>query len=604
MFLAAFSEVNQNLDILQQQVEAMQTQCDTAQDQLKATNEACKHLLERADVLRTQRQSMTTRQAAIAAFLSRFTLSDAENEALNSSKIPIGPKVFSAIDRCESIRSDCLLLASVEGGETRAGAEIKALADSNLDLGYEKIFNWVQDEFRALARDIHAEPSPILRESVRRLRMRPALFNEALGSLSLTRQNTLLSFFLAALTKGGAGGYPRPIELHAHEPTRYVGDMLAWIHQATAGEREFLDGIFEITDARMVGSVRVFDEKEEEGYIRELLDANLEKLCAPLRVRVQQTVKSQEGSITSYKITNLLQFYQTTMKRTIGEDALMSQTLKEITDMSFKVFFDTLRSHGRSLLRFLHPPESDLAPPLSLRESCMILREIMQVYDSSLLEDETPEERVAGFREVLEGTIEPMLNMCSTMANMIKPRAGEESNAWDRATFMINCLVYIESVLQPFDFTAERLKKLEDLMEENVQVIIEAHYERLLKDSGLAPIVAAVDDPNEQMPLAHVQGCSSQNVSSALQAFDSFLSSLDVLTSSSLSLLSLPRLGTLIHRTALERVARAYGKLCQAVREPKNKYEFSGTLLGSRRPFGQMNVLFQVLGVDALEEED
>jgi len=74
----------------------------------------------------------------------------------------------------------------------------------------------------------------------------------------------------------------------------------------------------------------------------------------------------------------------------------------------------------------------------------MILREIMQVYDSSLLEDETPEQRVAGFKDVLEGTIEPMLNMCSTMGNMIKPRAGQDSNAWDRATFMINCLVYIE----------------------------------------------------------------------------------------------------------------------------------------------------------------
>lgn len=169
-------------------------------------------------------------------------------------------------------------------------AEIKALTDRKLETGYEKIFNWTQDEFRRLARDIHSEPSAVLREAVRRLRRRPALFNEALGSLSLIRQNTLLSSFLAALTKGGPGGYPRPIELHAHEPTRYVGDMLAWIHQATAGEREFLDGIFEVeNDGRMVGAVRTFDkanQKEEEDYIQELLDSDLEKLCTPLRVRV------------------------------------------------------------------------------------------------------------------------------------------------------------------------------------------------------------------------------------------------------------------------------------------------------------------------------
>jgi len=64
---------------------------------------------------------MITRQAAISSFLSRFTLTEAESEALASSNVPIGPKVFSAIDRCESIRADCLLLAGVEGGETRAG---------------------------------------------------------------------------------------------------------------------------------------------------------------------------------------------------------------------------------------------------------------------------------------------------------------------------------------------------------------------------------------------------------------------------------------------------------------------------------------------------
>jgi hypothetical protein len=69
--------------------------------------------------------------------------------------------------------------------------------------------------------------------------------------------------------------------------------MLAWIHQATAGEREFLDSIFEVTgDGRMMGSVRVFEkdsEKEEEGYIRELLDSNLEKLCTPLRVSLERS---------------------------------------------------------------------------------------------------------------------------------------------------------------------------------------------------------------------------------------------------------------------------------------------------------------------------
>lgn len=40
-------------------------------------------------------------------------------------------------------------------------------------------------------------------------------------------------------------------------------------------------------------------------------------------------MRSQESSITSYKIANLLQFYMLTMQRTIGEDATLSKALRE-----------------------------------------------------------------------------------------------------------------------------------------------------------------------------------------------------------------------------------------------------------------------------------
>jgi conserved oligomeric Golgi complex subunit 6 len=68
---------------------------------------------------------------------------------------------------------------------------------------------------------------------------------------------------------------------------RYIGDMLAWVHQAIAGEREFLESLFGIKhDGRMVGSVRAFHEKmsEEELRIRELMDEAVKRLCVPLQV--------------------------------------------------------------------------------------------------------------------------------------------------------------------------------------------------------------------------------------------------------------------------------------------------------------------------------
>lgn len=41
---------------------------------------------------------------------------------------------------------------------------------------------------------------------------------------------------------------PRPIEMHAHDPRRYLGDMLAWVHQSLASERELLTALFGTDD--------------------------------------------------------------------------------------------------------------------------------------------------------------------------------------------------------------------------------------------------------------------------------------------------------------------------------------------------------------------
>jgi hypothetical protein len=110
---------------------------------------------------------------------------------------------------------------------------------------------------------------------------------DALQTLTSTRQSSLLSSFLDALTRGGPNGLPRPIELHAHDPTRYVGDMLAWVHQTTASEHEFLESLFGVTEhKRMVGSERrPVGLDEEEALVRETMDRDLEGLGRPLKVR-------------------------------------------------------------------------------------------------------------------------------------------------------------------------------------------------------------------------------------------------------------------------------------------------------------------------------
>jgi conserved oligomeric Golgi complex subunit 6 len=53
--------------------------------------------------------------------------------------------------------------------------EIMAKTAANLEAGYEKVYRWCSLEFRQMGREVQLEVSPLMRQSVRRLRQRPEL---------------------------------------------------------------------------------------------------------------------------------------------------------------------------------------------------------------------------------------------------------------------------------------------------------------------------------------------------------------------------------------------------------------------------------------------
>jgi hypothetical protein len=203
----------------------------------------------------------------------------------------------------------------------------------HLEAGYSKIHKWLAFEARGFAKDV-LEVSQTVREAVARLKNRPELLksassprvfvvhpawltccrvprsvrSEVLTVLGTTRSTSILNLFLDALTRGGPNGLPRPIELHAHDPIRYIGDMLAWLHQAMAGEREFLESLFgtkgeDERGSRRVGEVHALSrhkrikstltgeggdvsmvQRTDKDWVKKLLDRDFEGCGRPLKV--------------------------------------------------------------------------------------------------------------------------------------------------------------------------------------------------------------------------------------------------------------------------------------------------------------------------------
>lgn len=89
---------------------------------------------------------------------------------------------------------------------------------------------------------------------------------------------------------------------------------------------------------------------------------------------------------------------------------------------------------------FKDDDDPSLVPPLVILDHTQVLREIMAVYQSSLLGDEDEDEINAGFNQVLDIMVDPVVVMC--LAN------GEEKKKvrprWDEAVFVLNCLCYLQ----------------------------------------------------------------------------------------------------------------------------------------------------------------
>jgi hypothetical protein len=60
----------------------------------------------------------------------------------------------------------------------------------------------------------------------------------------------------------------------------------------------------------------------------------------PLRVRLEQVLVSQHEPVTLYKLTNLLKFYETTIKQLLPNDCQLILVLNEVSNLSSKMFLN------------------------------------------------------------------------------------------------------------------------------------------------------------------------------------------------------------------------------------------------------------------------
>lgn len=629
-FLAASSSAQQALDHVEEEVNALAECCDKIAKALGNCNATTGDIISTTERLKQELENTTQRQEIASCFLRDYQLSNDEINALREEDL--SENFFKALAHVHEIHANCKVLLRTH--HQRAGLELMDMMAVYQEGAYERLCRWVQAECRRLGDVDNPEVGELLKTAVRCLKARPVLFKYCAEEVANMRHNALFRRFISALTRGGPGGLPRPIEVHAHDPLRYVGDMLGWLHQALASERELVLALLYPDSTVDTGSIaQRFSNESDVGKTETdltfVLDRIFEGVCRPFKVRVEQVLQSQPNLIISYKLSNTLEFYTHTISDLLGRETALCNTLYALKDAAQKTFFDILKARGEKLLRYPPLVSVDLSPPQALREGISLLLEIIETYDSMMVPTSG---KNPGFEPVISALLDPIIQMCEQAAEAHKskgviqpsrrsrgstdpaqPRRSSIDAILDNSNsplssqvreapsriFLINCLSAIRQPLLGHDVASEYVKKLGAMIESHIHGLVDKEVDTVLRQCGLSNKMSHFHDSLNDVsgdsasrpPLAETEDMAPAALSECLKAFFGLVLG----NESSLpefELMQAPSLRSEACSQLARSLAEAYEVIYKGIMDPKNGYPDPRSL--ARHPPDQIRTILGI----------
>jgi conserved oligomeric Golgi complex subunit 6 len=495
--LAAFAPAQEGLSAVLAQVASMQADIVALSDRLAAARTGASDVVSQTGSLRNQLKTAHLKQVTASAFVARFNLRPEERAALVGDVVD--KSFLDALARLERIHEESRAL--LRSTNQRAGLEALEFAATTREEAYEKVFRFVQARCGTLEVDAEEqeEESALLRNAIRALRARPMLLRYCAEEVGSARRASLVGRFIAALTKGGPNGLPRPIEMHAHDPMRYTNDMLAWIHQSLASEKELTYRLF-ATDSSPRGnwsarkdipsSATIVDERVREHndeLALKVLNNVFDALCRPFRIRFEQALEQELPVVVLYRLASLLEFYAGTMSDLLGPVAALPEMLMECNSIAMYSFFTAWKSKMESFRLSGAGPSEELTPPLAVQQSMTRLDEIMATLDGSLAPKSAQQGQIAAILEVI---LNPLLSLCDSMAAKAATRL-------EAHVFLANCIDAMRMPLAAYSFAAERVEQLALTADGHIDSYIRLASETVLRRCGLADRMRMLIESNK-----------------------------------------------------------------------------------------------------------
>lgn len=454
-----FKQVGEMLDSLNRLNLANDERINEIFENVKVFDEEFKSLNSEKNTINLKKHLLTT-------FKNKFLLNEFEEFTISNNEIT--RDFFTTISKLDTINENLSILLSIEN--SNLGINIMKKTSSLIDKSNETLYNFIK---RSLIHPVWVNSPEKLtnfRNSIKFLKQRnPQSFDQVLTIFANERSKLLIEDFNKQLTA-----------ITAHDPVRFIGDLLAYVHSMVINEIELMNSIFKITLHETLEFIDENDIPVFNGFVDLLLDRVFEKLSKSIKSKFEQLISIELKLNTVYSVFNLFDLYKLMFEKNFSESNSLVKSINELIEFSQLRVIDLIDSSLKSI------KTSNLAQ-LDLNDDLQPPEWIIEFYSDIL---PIVEQSKVTFNSVLNLNGEQFDEFMTLIVN--EPISILDSHiklkhfgSLEKVILKINFIDLILSKILPITLFNDKVIELNDEIDSLKQQVENIQYDDLLKNCKL-----------------------------------------------------------------------------------------------------------------------
>ncbi|KAI5951855.1 COG6 [Candida jiufengensis] len=482
--LKEYQPVIKQLKTIESKLKKLNELNNSTNERISKNSKSSSEFNENVEKLNNDKQLIELKKTLLIAFKEKFTLNEYEEFTLIQGEL--NEEYFSILEKAEKIVEDCSILLSEDNPQL--GLKIMSKMNSIINKSIDRTINYCYKTLDNLYSLNSKTRLNILHECFQYLKTKEQ-FDQIINKFSDSRSKLLLEEFYHQIQGQSDLERPtmdrrsstrssislssvdaRPVFMSAHDPVRFVGDFLAYIHSIAVNESETITNIFTMGDD---------NDHEFDHIIKIVTNKVLKSLSKPIKSKIEQNISIETKLTTIYQIFNLVELYSIMFNKQLHESDDLIVTIKNLVktchDRIFMIIsnkISTIRSSNSARLELnldLQPPEwiigfySDILPMIDQMNTETIL---------NLSQEEH----------------ERFLNLIINQPiSIFKQHVSDNKqfNKIDSYIIEFNFLDLIQSKIMPISLLSDKVLEINDLNSDLTQNLISIILDNMLNNTEL-----------------------------------------------------------------------------------------------------------------------